>query len=859
MGSFEELGFFEKNGQNILVYHSLKRMIKNYRFQNDEVWTIHKVDGNIYFQTFSSYFVYNEKASTISHSKPFPAPLYFFTYNHKLYSQFIQDDFYELDHNVFKRLLARKQLHNDYIVALLPHDKDLLLVTSKNGILLYKPHTQSVSQWATSADMELKAATANRAIYHADSLYIIGTLKNGVFAIGKDGALKWHLNIRNGLHNNTVLGLYEDRDKNIWAALDNGISNIQTNSNIYLFEPSNVHIGLVEDILTYNNKLYAATNQGIYTYDPIQKNMYRLPEFDSQSWFVKRFGNQIITGNNIGTSFIVNDRNTPLKDVCTGGMDIKHSIINNQEVLLESTYTYLSLYRKNANGQWQYSNQIQGFYDLVNQIETDHMGNVWAGHMYKGVYKLRFDDKLTKVTEVKYFSIQDSVQKIASPVHVMKLRGRVIFSSGNRFYTYDDLNRRIIPYDQLNKDFPDAGNVHRIVSVSDTSFWFVRDNEYTFVSYSQQANKYKVQLRIPFSILNFPPSSGRGNVFVSEKGVSYLALNNGIAQFTPTNFHHRPNDTLRINTIWTYNRKKDKQDLMPVQEGLAIKYQNNNITFKFRYPDFSRRALVIESYLEGYDLRWNAMPKGLAVSYDNLPAGSYNLKARIIDDIGNELSSLSFAFSINKPWYKTDFAIVVYILLFWGGVLLFTRLYSQQIIEKKRKFYVQQEEERRQQLEKQERIITQLKNEKLETELVYKGKELASASMNLINHKEFLNLLKKEIQTNILSGRINRIEGNKLVKLINESMSGEDEWAIFQENFDLIHENFFRKLHHQYPLLTPTDMKLCALLRLNYTSKDIAKMLNLTTRGVEAARYRLRKKLHLPEDINLVSFMIEFK
>ena len=152
-----------------------------------------------------------------------------------------------------------------------------------------------------------------------------------------------------------------------------------------------------------------------------------------------------------------------------------------------------------------------------------------------------------------------------------------------------------------------------------------------------------------------------------------------------------------------------------------------------------------------------------------------------------------------------------------------------------------------------------MKSEKLQNELTYKSKELANATMMVINHEELLNKLKSEIQENIRIGRITRSHGSKLVKMIDSNLSGEDEWALFQENFDLIHENFFRKLTDQYPALTPSDLRLCALLRLNYSSKEIAKMLNLTLRGVEAARYRLRKKLNLNEEENLASFIINFK
>ena len=130
--------------------------------------------------------------------------------------------------------------------------------------------------------------------------------------------------------------------------------------------------------------------------------------------------------------------------------------------------------------------------------------------------------------------------------------------------------------------------------------------------------------------------------------------------------------------------------------------------------------------------------------------------------------------------------------------------------------------------------------------------------MLIINHEEFLNDLKKDIQQNALTGKIQKKQSEQLTDKINLNLSEVDEWAVFQENFDLIHKNFFRNLKAAYPDLTPADLRLCALLRLNYTTKEIARMQNLSLRGVEAARYRLRKKIDIQENEDLVSFMINF-
>ena len=234
------------------------------------------------------------------------------------------------------------------------------------------------------------------------------------------------------------------------------------------------------------------------------------------------------------------------------------------------------------------------------------------------------------------------------------------------------------------------------------------------------------------------------------------------------------------------------------------------------------------------------------------------MRARIVNDLGEEISQLSFQFKIKDPWYQTPLAYIFYIALaiIIGGSL--TILYIKYAIRRNTKTFEEQEQRRLAQLNNQEKQIATLKSERLQADLSHKSKELASATMLIINHEDFLNDLKKDIQQNALRGKMQKKQSEQLIDKINQNLSEEDEWSVFQENFDLIHKNFFRNLKSTYPDLTSADLRLCALLRLNYTTKEIARMQNLSLRGVEAARYRLRKKIDIQENEDLVSYMINF-
>jgi len=856
VGSFEEFGYFEPDETNQLIYHSIKNLAKDYPFHNDEVWTIHPFNGKLYFQSFSGVFVYDGKEVTTL--KPSPAVLYFFPVGEKMFAQLINDDFCRFDGEQFHPVITRDQLNDDNVVALLPFDDDYLLVTSKNGLFRFSENVQTMIPWTISTAPELQEAIINRAMLSGHAQYVFGTLNSGLFAIGKDGNMLWHINRSNGLNNNTVLALYNDREDNIWAALDNGISHIHTRSHFTLFEPADMQIGLVEDILYHQNNLYLATNLGIYRYSEGEKNFFRLPGFDIQSWFIKSFGKQVFVGHNLGTSELKNGREVPIPEAISGGMDIKQATINGKNILLESSYTSLYVYTQAPSGDWVFSHRVEGFSDLIKNLEIDPAGNIWAGHMYKGVYRLRLDSELRKVAEMEYYqSLDKTPSSISHPVKVMKLKGRIVFTDGTHFYTYDDIQQKIIPYDLLNMELADFADTYRIVPVNDNLYWFIRNSEYALVA--SEGNNYTLKDRIPYSILNNPPNEGRANVYVASENTTYFSLNGGIGKYTFAERMPAGEKILYLSSVEYYDRKNDRTFYLDPRKNAIIAYQHNDIGFQFMYPEYSQKTFRVECYLEGYDSRWVNTGENLSITYNNLPAAEYILKARVLNNSGLVLSSVSFSFRIKNPWYKTGWAYLSYVLIILLIAALFIRNHVQKVVQRESKLFTEQENRRLAQLEKQEKEITRLRNEKLEADLTHKSKELASATMMIINHTEFLNNLRTHIQSLMLSGKINRTEGNALLTMIGNNLSEEDAWTVFQENFDLIHENFFRKLKERYPALTPSDLKLCTLLRLNYSSKEIAGMMNISIRGVEAARYRLRKKLNLSETENLVDFMIKFK
>ena len=142
----------------------------------------------------------------------------------------------------------------------------------------------------------------------------------------------------------------------------------------------------------------------------------------------------------------------------------------------------------------------------------------------------------------------------------------------------------------------------------------------------------------------------------------------------------------------------------------------------------------------------------------------------------------------------------------------------------------------------------------LALEVENKTRELSNAAFNLIRKNTALQHLKEDL----LSSDKDAASLRKIVRRIEEHLEGDHDWEIFEESFNRVHDDFFVRLLHDFPDLTPGDLRLAAYLKMNLASKEIAPLLNISVRGVENKRYRLRKKIGLPEEANLTEFILNF-
>jgi AraC family transcriptional regulator, chitin signaling transcriptional activator len=153
-----------------------------------------------------------------------------------------------------------------------------------------------------------------------------------------------------------------------------------------------------------------------------------------------------------------------------------------------------------------------------------------------------------------------------------------------------------------------------------------------------------------------------------------------------------------------------------------------------------------------------------------------------------------------------------------------------------------------------EKLLMKLTNEKLSQDVDSKNRELAVSTMSLNSKNELLSFIKEDLKKTAESGTSNV---KSVISTINKNITEDDSWSVFKEAFDNADKDFLKRIKQVHTALTPNDLRLCAYLRLNLSSKEVAPLFNISVRSVEIKRYRLRKKMELTHEQGLVEYIME--
>jgi DNA-binding CsgD family transcriptional regulator len=296
-----------------------------------------------------------------------------------------------------------------------------------------------------------------------------------------------------------------------------------------------------------------------------------------------------------------------------------------------------------------------------------------------------------------------------------------------------------------------------------------------------------------------------------------------------------------------------------IRSTIRINPNFRSLTFDFSAGTGYRHPMY-RTRLEGLDRSWGPWMNESSQTFTRLPAGEYTMNVVSMNINGLPGPLCSYSFIISPPWFSSVLALCLYAALLAGFAVLLRVLFLRRLRLHKRRIEEEEVAKRNQEMLKAEQEVIRLKNEKLEAEVNFKNIQLADYTMGIIKRNEQLIRIRDEFlrQSGEKFPAYSKAFQEKIIRLFDKQLSSEDDWQTFETHFDQAHQDFITRLKETYPKLTQSDLKLCAYLRLNITSKEIAHLLNISLRGVEVRRYRLRKRINISTMENLYEFLLRF-
>lgn len=858
-GGYREFGFWERKKNGRLVYNSISAHLEDKKqLLNDEIWKIILQDDKIYFHAFSKCYVYHGENKPIQVIKANGEPFLFpHQVDDRIYFEQLPSGLHLLQNTALIPVKDKDKLKDKHILCILPFDSTrYLLGTARHGLYLLDKEG-NIASWSIEASSKLVNAQINNGIYLYGDQYAFGTIKDGVIILNKKGEIVQHINKNNGLQNNTVLSVTKDKQNNIWVGLDNGIDRIEINSPLYFYSDFSGNIGTVYTSIIYKDKIYLGTNQGLFssawknleTYNSFDFNL--VPNSSGQVWSLNIVNDQLICGHNDGT-FVVNADGLSKISAVTGGWLLK--AVPNTSYLLQGNYTGIAKF--DGDPTFRFIKKFSKINEPIRGIIHKSQNEYWVSDGNK-VSLIGFDDSFDKLHFITT-STGDSTSRDIQFYGAFHLENNIVFTTDTGLFYYDDIVKKFRTHTELNARLGTFSLSNKIIRKEDAQYWFINRSRIAMVTFHNDGN-------IDIDSTSMNPLRNKmmnfyENIIPIYPGFYIIGLDNGFSIYNDNKTKHKTTiPPPIISQIWNIHRGSRAIE----EENIVIPYDENSIRIAFASPYYTTSPLSYQYQLEGYAENWSLWDNVAYKDFTNLPHGKYtfNIRARSAD--GQESAVAQFHFTVQTPWYLSWWAIIIYLLVAVGIALWIIKRYisyqQRKQFQLRRRLLEQQQEAIARKNEINEQKLILLKNKQLEKELEIKNRELANAATNIIYKNEMLNNLHAELRElkDAEGNQLSQDELRKINKLIEDAHNDDRDWDIFEKSFNEAHGNFFKKLKAEYPDLVPNDLKLCAYLRLNMSSKEIASLLNISTRGVEIRRYRLRKKLGIPTDKNLTEFLLE--
>ena len=823
-GSYEEFGYWQEDDHGRLIYTSLSHLLQPGSFNNEEFWQIEAYGAGVAFRSFGQLYLYDNTSVTAI------KPQFLITAICEVKGDLILSSqhggLFKLVDATLEPLSTNITPGAISITDLAYFNEELIIGTRTAG--LFKLDEQKIIPWGNKeVNAFLSTNELNKIYAYGPKNIAFGTIKGGVLTLDIQKQTTANYYRGNGLENNTVLALHESNSK-LWVGLDNGLDKINLDSGISYYNEKTGELGAVYDIAQVGDAIYLGSNTGIH----IIRDGHRefIAGSQGQVWSFLMVNNTLIANHNRGL-FAINGNELRELSQQTGSYSIT-PFPGDKELFVNATYNGLR-FLKIVDGNLKSIGDIDLTLNVpLNTSVFQDPSILWASHPYKGFYKINLNKAVNAISAVKAFGTDSIFSAFKTSVH--RLKNQIALYNSGRWYEYNSIEDTILDFKAL-KSYQD----YELVANENNWFWF-KNREGAGLIYTDFIND---SIFISEAILEDNFIKGYENIERINDSIYYIALNDGYAALN-LNRYRIASENQEIPAPQLDFFRTSDSDLKTRGMVEELSFQNA----RFLKLGFSAPSLNNPKFKYSLGETSGIIENGL-LEFQNLPWGSYTLNIWALENGLRSANALQVSFTILPPWYLSTFAKVIYFILFILIIVVIYITNKHKLNKHRRELEMRIEKEHERKVEINER-------NKLLNEINTKRKELTNSTFQAAQRNKLLIEVKNEL-AEVKDKFDNQSNYKNIEQKINTAVDGKNDWRVFEANFKEVNQDFFQNLLIRHPELSTKDLKLCAYLKMNLSTKEIAPLMAISIRGVEIHRYRLRKKLALKTHKNLSKYLIK--
>lgn len=522
----------------------------------------------------------------------------------------------------------------------------------------------------------------------ADSTFAIGTVRRGIWIIDRDGRVRNVFDETRGIRDEYILHLYQDAERLLWAALDNGITMMHWPSQATRFGRVTGLRGRITSVIRFRDRIHACGTMGVFRLrdgDPDaaerenrQSRFELIPDLPHGGFAMLDVGSDLLVATSFGL-YLHDGKRSRL--ISPNAARLLYPISASHDTILLGTEHGLALLRR-RNDDWRWQSHLPEISDMVLSIDRDPDGSWWFGTYGSGVYRVE-DRGGIPAGRVRQYDVPPGKDNL--PVLISTTEGPVRLLSDAGSFIHDAVHDRLRPDTNAWKDlgYPSTWSLANLQSLPGGGLWMQLHHRWRSHAITERDRSGKVSRRM----LGFMNNQIVHTVYPEDDGVIWF----GGEEYLFRHDRRLPLVPPVVGRTLIRAVFRDEETVLywggtpSAHARLVLPYSDTGVRIRFFAPTFRQPEFTEYRWkLAGQQDRWSEWERKTTAEYPALSEGSYTFHVEARTVSGEYCKSASINIRVTPPWQRTWWAYAGYFVIAIGVFVIALRVRTRNLEQRGR-------------------------------------------------------------------------------------------------------------------------------------------------------------------------------